>query len=232
MRTLRGLLTAAVLTALIPSTTEAQEGRRFENAWFWGVKTGGMAFSTFEAQTDANGSLSAFGPVNRNVPLVGIEWLITRNQGGLYVSLDQSFVESRTALRSSVDTATVNIISLDNVARVNIAAMVMPNVHRYVQPYAGLGFGFMQIGRAEPVNPTFPTPGDERQFYAFVDENKSQFQPLVMLGAQARVKPFSIFAQGMVMPFRDQFLLRGRRASAFNYEIGLRYNVGTSIDRL
>ena len=79
MRLLRVLTAAIGLAALLPKPSAAQGGRQFKDAWFWGVKGGGMLYSS--ASTE-----------NSLAPLVGAEWLITRTRGGLYLSFDQAFL--------------------------------------------------------------------------------------------------------------------------------------------
>ena len=77
MRILRALTIAASVVAL-PSLATAQQGRPFKDAWFWGVKAGGLSVA------DTGGSYSF-------APMVGAEWLITRTHGGLYISAGQAF---------------------------------------------------------------------------------------------------------------------------------------------
>jgi hypothetical protein len=79
MRTLRGLAITVAALALAPQVGSAQLGRRFENAWFWGAKVGGVVYSTVNAS-------------NQIAPMGGLEWLITRRRGGLYVSVDQGLM--------------------------------------------------------------------------------------------------------------------------------------------
>ena len=66
MRLLRVLTAAIGLAALLPKPSAAQGGRQFKDAWFWGVKGGGVLYSS--ASTE-----------NSLAPLVGAEWLITRD---------------------------------------------------------------------------------------------------------------------------------------------------------
>ena len=97
MRLLRALAVATAFTALIAQTSAAQDGRQFKDAWFWGVKAGALSYSS--ASTDNGGAA-----------LVGAEWLITRTQGGLYLSFDQAFftptADSATAIRTARSRAT------------------------------------------------------------------------------------------------------------------------------
>ena len=72
MRTVRWMSSVLALVALTPVVSAAQSNRLFENAWFWGAKAGLMNFSTGNNNTTT-------------APLVGAEWLITRNRAGLYL---------------------------------------------------------------------------------------------------------------------------------------------------
>src|SRR3954469_18300478 len=82
MRLLRVLATTVGCAVLISHTSAAQGGRQFKDAWFWGLKTGAVSYSS--AATNDGGA-----------PFVGAEWLITRSSGGLYVSLDEAFFDTR-----------------------------------------------------------------------------------------------------------------------------------------
>lgn len=236
MRTLRGLLmTAVALVGLYPSTADAQQGRRFEDAWFWGVKGGGMLYSTARLGQTAGGELELSAPANRHAPMVGLEWLITRTRGGLYLSYEQSFLDETAGFRNRSDPdSAVIALNVSDTRRVNVAGMIFPPINRFVQPYVGIGLAYMQVAGTHTLNgaDAFNDPGEAEAFDQFVIENKSQFQPLGILGVQARLRLFSVFFQSSATPFRDDFLLRGGRSSVVTYELGVRYNIGSSIERL
>lgn len=236
MRTLRGLLmTAVALVGLYPSTADAQQGRRFEDAWFWGVKGGGMLYSTARLGVDAENNLVLSSPGNRHAPMVGLEWLITRSKGGLYVSYEQGFLDETAGFvnLSDPDSAVI-ALNVNDTRRVDFAGMIFPPVNRWVQPYVGLGLAYIQVASTHTLNgvDAFNDPGEAESFADFVTENRAQIQPLGILGVQARLRPFSVFLQGAATPFRDDFLLRGGRTSVVSYELGIRYNIGSSIDRM
>ena len=133
MRTLRGLLmTAVALVGLYPSTADAQQGRPFENAWFWGVKGGGMLYSTARLGVTVDGDLALSAPGNRHAPMVGLEWLITRNRGGLYVSYDQSFLDETAGFMNLSDPdSAVIAMNVSDTRRVNLAGMIFPPVNHW-----------------------------------------------------------------------------------------------------
>ena len=53
MRLLRVLTAAIGLAALLPSLSAAQGGRQFKDAWFWGVKGGGVLYSSASTENSA-----------------------------------------------------------------------------------------------------------------------------------------------------------------------------------
>ena len=46
MRLLRVLTAAIGLAALLPTLSAAPGGKQFKDAWFWGVKGGGLLYSS------------------------------------------------------------------------------------------------------------------------------------------------------------------------------------------
>ena len=136
MRLLRVLTAAIGLAALLPKPSAAQGGRQFKDAWFWGVKGGGMLYSS--ASTE-----------NSFAPLVGAEWLITRTRGGLYVSFDQAFLTTTGSFQDrEPDSTFQRNVALKNLRRFSIAAMVFPMQSPRYHPYAGFGMMLNQIGSA------------------------------------------------------------------------------------
>ena len=109
MRIARALIAAAALVAAMPRIGTAQLGSSFNNAWFWGVKAGAMDFNS--ATTS-----------HRQAPLGGIEWLITRSHGGLYVSYSEAFFTDQAAILTGVDPSDTipRIINLKNMRRLDV----------------------------------------------------------------------------------------------------------------
>ena len=82
MRLLRVVAAATACAALLTQPLAAQDGRQFKDAWFWGAKTGTLVYSSASTTSSA-------------APLFGAEWLITRTNGGLYVSFDQTYLTTQ-----------------------------------------------------------------------------------------------------------------------------------------
>ncbi len=221
MRLLRVLAVATGFAALLPQTSAAQDARQFKDAWFWGVKGGGLLYS----------SASTTGG---SAPLVGAEWLITRKNGGLYVSFDQAFLTTTGGfIDRDADSIFVRNVTLKNLRRVTMAGMVFPGQTRNLHPYAGAGLSFNQIGGAALLN---GSTSSARYLIAqdSIQSKKVAFSPIFLAGIQARFKPMSLFVQGTASPIqRSFFLSNGNSARSFNLslELGARYNVGSSIDR-
>jgi hypothetical protein len=171
---------------------------------------------------------------NSTAPLVGAEWLITRSRGGLYVSFDQAFLSTTGSFsdRDPDSTFTRNV-SLKNMRRLSIAAMVFPMQSAKYHPYAGFGMSLNQIGGT-----SFQTGFVNSVRYQIaldsVQSKKASFSPVVIGGLQVRLSRFSVFGQAAASPLQQNFFLYNRSSgSAFNFslETGVRYNFGSSIDR-
>src|SRR6266566_8637512 len=180
MRTIRALTTVALVAAL-PSALAAQQGRQFKDAWFWGVKGGGFAYA------DVNGNF-------KQAPVAGLEWLITRTHGGLYIAGSQAFLTAQTifaANPSSPDTA-LRAIDLKNVRKLDVALVGFPGTHLRMHPYVGVGFNLLQVATAAG-QPPFR---DQEEFDATANEiqaTKVGFTPMLMLGLQLRLPMASLF---------------------------------------
>ncbi len=217
MRILRALTIAASVVAL-PSLATAQAGRPFKDAWFWGVKAGGF-------------TLADTGGANTFAPMVGAEWLITRTHGGLYISAGQAFFNSETlAMSSESNTGTLRVIRLNNLRKFDVALMAFPGEHNRWHPYAGAGFTLQAVADADG-QPPFNTVDDLAFTQALIQQNKVSFSPFGIIGAQYRFTGISVFGQATVNPTQHNFLLYNGQAFNSSLEFGVRYNVGSSIDK-
>jgi hypothetical protein len=219
MRTIRALATAVALVATLPAISAAQEGRQFKDAWFWGIKTGGMTFA------DSGGSYSG-------APTLGIEWFITRTHGGLYVSASHSFINAHALIPRDPAAADsgVRAVDLDGLRRLDVALLAFPAPSLKIHPYFGLGFELSQIASANAVGP-FSNQSQIGFAKAVIQNEKVGFSPLLMGGVQYRKKRASVFGQVSASPAQSNFLLYNGRPFTFAFEIGARYNAGASIER-
>jgi hypothetical protein len=215
----RALTVAGAIAMALPTIAAAQRGRQFDDAWFWGIKGGGLTFADSGQQT-------------KNAGVAGVEWLITRHKGGLYISAGEAFFNS-TALTfrdpTSADSG-LRVIDLKNMRKLDVALMGFPIQNLAWHPYVGVGFTMGAIADADPRGPFSRV--DQLAFAdTVIQQEKVAFSPLFMAGSQWRLRYFSVFGQLTASPAQKNFLLYNGKPWNFGYEFGLRYNVGTSIDR-
>jgi hypothetical protein len=216
MRRIRALTTVVALMALVPALGTAQSARPFKNSWFWGAKGG-----TFEYSTPSR--------MNAMAPLGGLDWLITRSRGGMYISFTQAFFDRMEQMHAEGDS--LRNVELKNMRRLDIAAMIFPGQSLFFRPYLGAGFSIDQVASAVPQG-TFANSDAFFSADAMITQLRTSVSPVLMAGTQFQFPFASLFVQGTVFPSQKNFFLHNPEAS-FNtsVEAGLRFNFGSSIDR-
>lgn len=215
MRTVRWLTSGLALAALVPSLSAAQSSSRlFENSWFWGVKGGVMSFST-----KADGNTAA--------PLAGVEWLITRTHGALYLSGEQSFFKATSSVQDRFGQD--YRVAIRDMRRYTAAALAFPVTWGTVRPYGGVGFSLNNIQRASLVDVP-STDTSSADVATQLAQQKDRVSFITMAGIQGQYQRVSLFGQVTYMPAKSAFLLNGR--STYIFEAGIRYNFGSSRQRL
>lgn len=209
MRSNLRLLAGLALIALAPRVGAAQEGRLFKDSWFFGAKAGNMTYWT---TTTSHGQ----------APLLGGETLITRSRGGLYLSLDQAFFTGTTSVINSAGAQ--QIVDIKDNRRATIAAMIFPKAFGWIRPYGGVGFAlnFMQNASARG--------GADATTQQIIDDQKTGSSPVFIIGTQLQLLRFSVFGQGTYMPAQNASLFNNNET--YFVEAGIRYNIGSSIERL
>lgn len=239
MRAFRALAVAVALVCVHASIASAQVTRGFKDSWFWGVKGGGLLYSSYD------------DPSPGIAPVVGADWLITRSTGGLYVGFDYSLFNTSVVVNDSVhpDDAcspptavrtACRAVSLSNMRRFTFAGMLFPLQTRWLQPYIGLGLTVNHISDAEPDTAAFVAdfgiPYRNRVQFDLVSATIQTFRtstaPVVMLGTQVRLPFISMFTHATMSPAHTNFLLSNHRPYRVTLEIGARYNAGSSVDRM
>ena len=228
MRLLRVLLVATTFAALLAQPSAAQDGRPFRDAWFWGVRGGVLNYSS-----DADRGVGPYdGTDNAGAPLVGLDWMITRTRGGLYLGIDQSFFSSAAFYRRPAVTGDPYAV-MHNLRRISLAGMLFPMQSPQVHPYLGFGFSLNQVGSADLSN-TIAIPALMAAAKDSIQTKKVAISPMVIVGVQRRLPGFSVFAQGTGSWLQNGFLLKNptpKHYLQWSLEGGIRYNVGSSIDR-
>jgi hypothetical protein len=202
------------LVALTPVVSAAQSNRLFENAWFWGAKAGLMSFSTGN-----NTSTTA--------PLIGAEWLITRNKAGLYLSAEQAFFTT-TGYVFDGNGQQYNVALKDS-RRYTAALLAFPVNWGTLRPYGGAGLSLNLIQHATVDQSQITDPDQADVVANAVHEERDRVAFILMGGLQAQYRRFSVFGQATYMPARANFFFSGR--STYIFEAGIRYNVGSAIDK-
>ena len=221
MRLLRISAMAAGLAVLLSHAGAAQDGRQFKDAWFWGAKAGMLSYSS---ATTTNGG----------APLVGGEWLITRTNGGLYISYDQAFFTTYGGFPDrDPDSSFTRNVKIQNLRRFTMAGMAFPMQTNRLHPYVGFGISFNQIAGTSLLG-SFANSTRQALAVETVQSMKTGVSPIFIAGLQARYNPASVFVQSTMSPIQGAFFLSNPTSSqSFNFslELGVRYNVGSSIDR-
>jgi hypothetical protein len=213
MQKLRAVAVAVMATLVVTAGAGAQQRRNFDNSWFWGFKSGINTFSS---------------PGRGNITTVdlGIDWLITRTKGGLYVSGNQSIFE-RDVTVFDAGAAVDRTVRVNDLRRITLAGVAFPKHFGGITPYAGIGFTLAILGDARVfVDSASSFPSNA--FLDEVDQSRSRAAAVGMAGVQIQTMRFAIFAQETLAPSNPSFLFPS--VLSF-FEFGLRWNFGSSIDR-
>jgi hypothetical protein len=204
MRLLRSLTAGLALLVLVPVAGRAQEGRLFNDSWFWGLGGGTQTYWTSSVAHAA-------------APMVSLDWLITRTHWALYLGFDQAFFTAKnlnytdvgrlfsdTTYTSYRDIAYYAQASARNSRTLSASLMVFPG-HGFLRPYAGIGVAanFVQGSVTTsappalvPSNLWFPNYyGDQ-----YRDQAADFITPVLTFGLQAQLSRFSIYGQAKIFP--------------------------------
>ena len=216
MQKLRAVAVAVVATLVVSASANAQEMRNFDNSWFWGFKSG---INTF----------SAPGHGNTSTVDLGLDWLITRTKGGLYVSGNQSIFKRDVDVFDPASSTGQRKVQVSDLRRISFAALAFPKHFGGITPYGGIGYTIAVLGDARIYVDTLAgNPPPNNAFLDKVDLARSRGAVFGMGGVQIQTKRAAIFAQETMLPSNGQFLFPS--VLSF-FEFGVRYNFGSSIDR-
>ena len=214
MQKLKAVVVAVVATVVVSGSARAQENRNFDNSWFWGFKSG---INTFSIPNRGNTSTID----------LGIDWVITRSKGGLYVSGNQSVFERDIEFIDATSNTGQRTVRVNDMRRITLAGLAFPKHFGGITPYAGIGYSITVLGDArvfvDSVN-TFPS----NAFLDEVERERSRSAVVGIGGVQIQASRMAIFAQETLMPSNPSFLFNS--VLSF-FEFGIRLNFGSSIDR-
>lgn len=214
MQKLRAVAVAVVAMIVISASANAQEMTNFDNSWFWGFKSGINSFAVP-------------GHGNTSTVDLGIDWVITRTKGGLYVSANNSVFERDLEFLDPTSNTGQRTVRVNDMRRITVAGLAFPKHFGGITPYAGLGFMIAVLGNArvfvDSAN-TFPT----NSFLDEVESERSRSTAMAMAGLQIQTRRAAIFGQETIIPGNNSFLF----TSVLNFfEFGIRINFGSSIDQ-
>ena len=214
MQKLSAVAVAVIAAAMVSTEASAQSSRNFEDSWFWGAKAGINTFSR-----------PGFG--NTSTANLGLDWLITRKKGGLYVSGDQSIFERDIQVSDPSATSGQRTVRVNDLRRLTFAGVAFPKRFGGIIPYGGIGYMIAVAGDARVLVDSVNT-APNNAFLDDVDQLRSRGSVLGMLGVQVQTRRAALFIQETLLPSNRNFLF----PSVMSFlEFGVRYNFGTSIDR-
>jgi hypothetical protein len=221
MRAIR-VLAVAALVAVDVSAVAAQSTRHFHDSWFWGAKVGAMAY---QVQSNTGGL----------APMAGADWLITRKHGGLYLAGDYSVFSEQVAVNDSINPIDVTpggrLTNIDDMFRFTFAGMLFPLESQRFSPYIGMGMTLSTIIGTNAQG-TYVNRTQENLVLTTIQNFKTTVKPNLIAGAQLRLPLLSVFGHATVTRSNNDFFLFTQPSWRMTFETGVRYNMGSSIDRL
>jgi hypothetical protein len=228
MRSIKTFAAAALLAVSVSSIASGQESPRpFRDYGVWGVRAGALTYYGYPAPVTASTALNS-----SIAPFVGLDWVITRTNGGLYLSYSQAFLSTQGVIPNGPTAADTGFrsVSINGLRRFDMLGMLFPGSFVKWHPYIGLGASFRILAN---VDANGPFAGQKQFDYAAsaVNDSKATLGPAFLIGTQYRTKFASVFGQVMVSSTTRDFLLASGHTANASFELGLRYNIGPSIER-
>jgi hypothetical protein len=208
-------LLATLALGLVPQRAAAQRTSSIQDSWLWGAYGGYASIPTAIA--------------TYNAPTVGIEWVITRTRYALNVFADQSYFNG---ISSIPDLNTSRRVDMQDMRRVGFAGMIFTPELSVLKPYFGFGYSFNFIKQATPEGSSFSSAAARDSVLKRVDDARAEGKAFGEFGVMAVYHRFSPFAQYVVMPTKGKgaWLVNGDGFTNM-WQLGLRYNFGTSIEK-
>jgi hypothetical protein len=204
------LLLAIALTAL---PARAQSLHPFQDAWFWGAKTGAARIGTSSDPATTR-------------PTIGVDWLITRSRGALNLFVDYTEFDLQGSISDPSAPGGRRNVNFSNLRRGGFSALAFPLQFLMLRPYGGIGLAMNVIGRASAdTTGGAVTPG----MVDAIEDARSRATVLWIAGTQVQFGRLAAFGQFTWVPPYREFLISDRSMQFL--EFGLRYNVGSSVDR-
>jgi hypothetical protein len=212
-------LAASAAVGLSPSGASAQRAAAaWKDSWFWGVYGGYSAFSTSVERPHA--------------PTIGIDWMLTRTHFALNLFAEQAYFNAVSTV-PDFSTPAARRVDITDMRRVGFAAMYFTPEVGGLKPYFNAGFAFNFIKQAAPEPPaSFVSTAARDTVLGRIDDAKANGKVFGGFGVLKTFGRFAPFAEVAVMPTQGSgnWMINGN-GFAYLASIGLRYNVGTSIEK-
>ena len=218
MRLFRASVLAAVAAAALVRPLQAQTGTYpFQDAWYWGVYGGQLSFPTSVARTIA--------------PTIGADWMITRTNMALHVFAEQSYFDATSTI-TDFPTGAPRTVNISDMRRVGLNAMFFTPPVKLLRPYFGVGYAVNFIRDGSPVGTYYATAAAKDSIDKRINRARSAGRAFGQFGMLLTVGRFAPFVEYTVMPTQgnSDFLVNGDGFSSA-WALGLRYNMGTSIEK-
>jgi outer membrane protein W len=245
MRLTRSLATGLASLALLPAvgTAQQQQGRLFQNSWFWGVSAGVQTFWTTAVS-------------HQQAPSYGLEWLITQKHTALYLSVEESFFHQNnvqyadvgrqykdSSLTTFQDFGYTSATPIRNATQMDVAVMFFPG-NGTIRPYAGIGAAFNWVEGTKANTATCDTQfgvpcqsGSGNPLYWYPENYGSQYRddaadfidPLLILGLQIQVSRVSVFGQAKVQATNNNHIFNGQ--AIYELQAGVRFNLSSAFSK-
>lgn len=224
MRVIRGLTLATLMVLANTGDAGAQASRGFKDSWFWGAKIGMINYQVVDNGVSKN-PLAVLG---------GADWMITRSQGGLYLSFDHSFFHTDSIFvndsLSPLDSVP-RIVQLKGLRRFTMMGVLFPMQSYVFHPYIGMGVTLASIVEVTPQG-TYRNATQQNLVLSTIEAFRSTATPTFMIGTQMRLPLVgSAFAQATATPANNNFFLFSGQSFRTTLEVGVRLNAGTSVER-
>lgn len=219
MRTILGLGRALTLAALLPVAAAAQQaGAPIENSWFWGLGGGRLSFPTYFHRIDA--------------PMVSGDWLITRQRVALRIYGAQAYFTDSSTI-SDPNSSGLRKVQMTDLRRLGFEGYYLLQNWRWVRPYAGLGLAFNYVKQVDPIGTQYNSAAARDSAIARANDARSAMRATFTGGVMVTWRRFAPYAQYTFMPTKgdNAWLVNGNGSTAF-WEAGLRYNFGSSIEKM
>ena len=164
--------------------------------------------------------------------MIQADWLITRQRWALQIYGAQAYFSDSSTV-TDPNSSGLRKASITDLRRVGFQGIVFLPNWTWFRPYAGIGYSFNFIKKAEPIGTFFSDAAAREEAQARINEAKAMAKATFSGGVMVTWNRFAPYAQYTMMPTKGTgaWLINGDGSTSF-WEVGLRYNFGTAIEKL